>query len=129
MIDRLGTERAARHYSGSKQGFQENSKANLTSELHGNHFKLLVVSIALRTPMVHAYRSQENPRRAFIVWGMDVSKQLVSSAPAHIIAMAIAILSQVCKTCTNDSGDSTSGAVSKSHFKPFSYKHLIPVIT
>eukprot|EP00892_Ulva_mutabilis_P001099 jgi/Ulvmu1/10990/UM007_0170.1 len=40
-------------------------------------------------------RSKEIPPRPLLTWGMDVSKQLVSSAVAHIMGMLIAILAQL----------------------------------
>lgn len=55
--------------------------------------QLLLLTIVLLSLLYK--RNRETPRRSFTVWGMDVSKQLVSSAAAHVIAMAIAIVTQV----------------------------------
>lgn len=42
-----------------------------------------------------ACRSKEVPPRPMLVWGMDVSKQLVSSGMAHILGMVIAMVAQL----------------------------------
>jgi len=48
--------------------------------------------IAIYRVQAVAYRSLEHPQRPYKVWSMDVSKQVVSSAAAHVCGMGIRLL-------------------------------------
>ncbi|DBA99322.1 TPA: hypothetical protein ACH3X3_011928 [Trebouxia sp. C0006] len=51
----------------------------------------LLLAIAAFSGLVYK-RSLEHPQRPYKVWSMDVSKQVVSSAAAHVCGMIIAVL-------------------------------------
>lgn len=76
------------------QGLHRARRADDLGSCDSGHASLQKVTLSPRSPCVEADsgRQRERPKRPFVVWAMDVSKQAVCATTCHVINMMFAML-------------------------------------